>query len=76
DALAALGYDAAMVAVDAMKRATTLDRTSVRDAIAATKNFPGVTGTITLDEHRNASKPAVVLEVGKGKTKYVATIAP
>ncbi len=76
DALAALGYDAAMVAVDAMKRATTLDRASVRDAIAATKNFPGVTGTITLDEHRNASKPAVVLEVGKGKTKYVATIAP
>ncbi|MGZ6130856.1 MAG: ABC transporter substrate-binding protein [Myxococcaceae bacterium] len=76
DALAALGYDAAMVAVDAMKRATSLDRTAVRDAIAATKNFPGVTGTITLDEHRNASKPAVVLEVGKGKTKYVATIAP
>jgi len=76
DALAALGYDAAMVAVDAMKRATSLDREAVRNAIAATKNFPGVTGTITLDEHRNASKPAVVLEVGKGKTKYVATIAP
>ncbi len=76
DALAALGYDAAMVAVDAMKRAPTLDRTAIRDAIAATKNFPGVTGTITLDEKRNASKPAVVLEVGKGKTKYVATIAP
>ncbi len=76
DALAALGYDAAQVAVDAMRRATSLDRTAVRDAIAATKNFPGVTGTITLDEHRNASKPAVVLEVGKGKTKYVATIAP
>jgi len=76
DALAALGYDAAQVAVDAMKRATSLERTAVRDAIAATKNFPGVTGTITLDEHRNASKPAVVLEVGKGKTKYVATIAP
>ena len=76
DALAALGYDAAQVAVDAMKRATSLDRTAVRDAIAATKNFPGVTGTITLDEKRNATKPAVVLEVGKGKTKYVATIAP
>ncbi|HZX42985.1 MAG TPA: ABC transporter substrate-binding protein [Myxococcaceae bacterium] len=76
DALAALGYDAAMVAVDAMKRAPTLDRASVRDAIAATKNFPGVTGTITLDDKRNATKSAVVLEVGKGKTKYVATIAP
>jgi branched-chain amino acid transport system substrate-binding protein len=76
DSLAALGYDAAMVAVDAMKRAPSLDRAAVRDAIAATKNFPGVTGTITLDDKRNATKPAVVLEVGKGKTKYVATIAP
>ncbi len=76
DALAALGYDAALVAVDAMKRAPTLDRAAVRDAIAATKHFAGVTGTITLDDKRNATKPAVVLEVGKGKTKYVATIAP
>ena len=76
DSLAALGYDAAMVAVDAMRRAQSLDRASVRDAIAQTRNFPGVTGTITLDEKRNATKPAVVLEVGKGKTKYVATIAP
>ena len=76
DALAALGYDAAMVAVDAMKRAPNLDRTSVRNAIAQTKNFPGVTGMITLDDKRNATKSAVVLEVGKGKTKYVATIAP
>jgi branched-chain amino acid transport system substrate-binding protein len=76
DALAALGYDAAMVAADAMKRAPTLDRKAVRDAIAATKNFPGVTGTITLDDKRNATKPAVVLEVGQGKNKYVATIAP
>ena len=76
DALAALGYDAAMVAVDAIKRAPSLERAAVRDAIAATRNFPGVTGTITLDDKRNATKPAVVLEVGKGKTKYVATIAP
>jgi branched-chain amino acid transport system substrate-binding protein len=76
DSLAALGYDAAMVAFDAIKRAPSFDRAAVRDAIAATKNFPGVTGTITLDDKRNATKPAVVLEVGKGKTKYVATIAP
>jgi len=59
-----------------MKRAPSLDHAAIRGAIAATKNFPGVTGTITLDEKRNATKPAVVLEVGKGKTKYVATIAP
>jgi branched-chain amino acid transport system substrate-binding protein len=76
DALAALGYDAAMVAVDAIKRAPSFDRAAIRDAIAQTRNFHGVTGSITLDEKRNATKPAVVLEVTKGKTKYVDTIAP
>ena len=50
DALAALGYDAAKVAVDAHQaRAADLDRAAIRDAIAATKDFPGVTGSITLD---------------------------
>ena len=76
DALAALGYDAAMVAVDAIKRAPSFDRAAIRDAIAQTKNFHGVTGSITLDEKRNATKSAVVLQVGKGRTKYVDTIAP
>ena len=76
DSLAALGYDAAMVAVDAIKRAPSFDRAAIRDAIAATKNYHGVTGSITLDDNRNGTKSAVVLEVGKGKTKYVDTIAP
>jgi branched-chain amino acid transport system substrate-binding protein len=76
DSLAALGYDAAMVAVDAIKRAPSFDRAAIRDAIATTKNYHGVTGSITLDDKRNATKSAVVLEVGKGKTKYVDTITP
>jgi len=76
DSLAALGYDAARVAVEAMRRAKDLSGPSLRDAIAQTKDFPGVTGTITLDENRNAVKPAVVLEVGDGKYKYVTTITP
>jgi branched-chain amino acid transport system substrate-binding protein len=76
DSLAALGYDAAMVAMDAMKRAPDLSGPALRDAIAKTKDFPGVAGKITLDEKRNAVKPAVVLQVSEGKLKYVATIEP
>lgn len=76
DSLAALGYDSARVAIEAMKRAKDLSGPSLRDAIAQTKDFPGVAGTITLDAQRNAVKPAVVLQVVEGKTKYVATIAP
>ncbi|MDP3237490.1 MAG: ABC transporter substrate-binding protein [Myxococcales bacterium] len=76
DSLAALGYDAARVAIDAMKRATELTGPSIREQIAITKDFPGVAGTITLDENRNPVKPAVVLKVEAGKFKYVSTVAP
>jgi branched-chain amino acid transport system substrate-binding protein len=75
--LAAQGYDAAMVAFDAIKRASDLSPKSLRDALAQTKNFQGVTGMITINEDRNAVKPAVVLKVvGPQKTSYVTTINP
>jgi branched-chain amino acid transport system substrate-binding protein len=48
----------------------------IRDAIAQTREFPGVTGKITIDENRNAVKPAVVLEIKDGKLQYVETIHP
>jgi branched-chain amino acid transport system substrate-binding protein len=76
DALAALGYDAARVAIESLKRARDLSGPAVRDAIAQTKDFPGVAGTITLDDKRNAVKSAVVLKVGDGKTQYVTTVNP
>lgn len=76
DSLAALGYDAAKVAVDAMRRAPDLSGPAVRDAIAQTKDFPGVAGTISLDAQRNAVKPAVVLKVEDGKSHYVTTVSP
>lgn len=76
DSLAALGYDSANMLVEAMKRADDLSGPKLRDAIAQTKDFQGVAGTITLDAKRNPVKPAVVLKVDGGKFKYVATVAP
>ncbi|MBL8950560.1 MAG: ABC transporter substrate-binding protein [Myxococcaceae bacterium] len=76
DSLAALGYDSARVGIEAMKRAGSLDGPALRDAIASTKEFPGVAGTITLNSKRDAEKPAVVLQVKDGKFKYVATVNP
>ncbi len=76
DGLAAQGYDAAMVGFDAMSRAQGTDGAALRDAIAATKGYPGVTGVITIDENHDAVKPAVVLEVKDGKSVYVTTIKP
>lgn len=76
DALGGLGYDSAMVLFDAIKRAGTTEGPKLRDAIAATKDFPGVTGSITLNAERNADKPAVVLEIKDGKYAFRETIAP
>lgn len=76
DALAALGYDSMKVLADAIKRAGTTENVKLRDAIAQTKNFPGVTGQITIDGDRNAVKPAVVLKLQDGKFVYETTIAP
>jgi branched-chain amino acid transport system substrate-binding protein len=76
DAMAALGYDSAMILIDAIKRAGTTDGPALRDAIAATKDFQGVTGKITLDEKRNANKPAVILTIKDGKFKYMETVEP
>lgn len=76
DALAALGYDAARILADAMTRAGSTDGQKVREALAATKDFPGVTGKITINKERNAVKPAVVLRVENGKFVYVETVNP
>ena len=48
----------------------------VVDAIAATKDFPGVAGKITLDANRDAVKEAVVLKVSGGKAEFVTTVTP
>ena len=76
DSGVALAYDAAMILAEAMKRAKSLDNHDLRDAIAQTKNFPGVTGMITIDAKRNAQKPAVILKIEGGITKYLKTVAP
>jgi branched-chain amino acid transport system substrate-binding protein len=76
DSLAALGYDAVMVAAAAMEKSPTLAGPALRDHIAQTKDFPGVTGSITLDGQRNAVKPAVVLKVTGKSAVYQTTVNP
>jgi len=76
DALAALGYDAGKVLIDAVKRAKTIDGPGIRDAIAATKDFPGVTGKITMDANRNARKSALVFQIKGKEFKVFKTYTP
>jgi branched-chain amino acid transport system substrate-binding protein len=76
DAMAALGYDSARVLADAIGRAGTTDGPALRDASAATRDFPGATGVTTLDENRDAPKAAVIMTVKDGRFQYVETISP
>jgi branched-chain amino acid transport system substrate-binding protein len=76
DAIAALGYDAMNVLADAIKRAGTTESAKLRDAIAQTKAFSGVTGSISINASRDAVKPAVVFELRDKKLVYKETIQP
>lgn len=76
DGLAALGYDAARILFEAMKRAQSLDGKSLAAELKKTAEFDGVTGRISIDADRNAVKPAVILEMKGGQPKFVTTIQP
>lgn len=76
DGLAALGYDAAKILIEAMERAPEITPLAIRDEIAKTKNFVGVTGVISIDEKRNATKSAVVVQVDGKINRFVKTISP
>lgn len=71
DALAATAYDAARIMFDAIKRSKSLSGPDIRDSLAATKDFPGVTGTVTFNENRDAVKPIVMIEIKDGGTYAV-----
>ena len=76
DGLSALGYDAAMLAIDGIRRAGSTEGAKIRNALAATKGYPAVTGTITFDAQRNPTKSAVVLTVKNGKFAFVQDVNP
>jgi branched-chain amino acid transport system substrate-binding protein len=76
DGLAALGYDAGRLLFEAMDRAPSLGGKDLAAAIAATKDFAGVTGKISINAKRDAEKSAAVLQVKDKGYGFVASIAP
>lgn len=75
-AVTALGYDAYILILDAIKRANSADPVAIRDEIAKTKNFEGAAGFITLDANGDAVKDAVIKVVKDGKFTYMDTVKP
>ncbi len=74
---AILAYDAVMLLADAIRRAGTSKRAEIRDALAETREFQGVTGVITMDENGDpVNKAAVIMKLGKETSLYFKTVKP
>jgi branched-chain amino acid transport system substrate-binding protein len=76
DALAALWYDGMRLMAQAIERAGSQEPEKIRNALAQTKDFPGVTGNISLDDQRNATKPGVIVTIQAGAIKMVERVNP
>jgi branched-chain amino acid transport system substrate-binding protein len=73
---AALGYDAYMIIIDAIKRAGKAEPEAITKALAETKGFMGVTGSTTINETHDAVKPIGLITIKDGKKVYVGEVAP
>lgn len=71
DAFNALGYDMTYLVADAIERAGEADPEKIKDALAATEGFTGVTGTLSMDEFHNPVKSVTILEVKDGEPTFL-----
>ncbi|MDI3297565.1 MAG: ABC transporter substrate-binding protein [Bacillota bacterium] len=76
DGFAALGYDAVYLLADAIKRAGSAEPDKIRQALAETQGFQGVTGTISMDRNHNPVKPVIILEMKDGQQTFKARVTP
>ena len=76
EAGSALTFDAMNILTDAIERANSFDKLKIRDALATTKDFNGVTGKISFDKNGDPIKPAVIMKMENNKRVFVKSIAP
>lgn len=72
----ALGYDAGLLMIDAIKRANSTDPAKIREALEQTKNLQLSTGLVTIDANHNPIKSAVVIEMKDGKQVFKEKVTP
>jgi branched-chain amino acid transport system substrate-binding protein len=76
NAFSALGADAYFLLVEAIRRAGSTEGPKVREALAGTSNFQGVSGTLSMGPDGNPIKSVVINKVENGKFVYVSTVSP
>ena len=76
DAFSALGYDMGYFLADALKRAGSTDSAKLTSALAATKNFKGVTGVFSMDKNHNPVKSVTIIQMKDGQATFLKKLAP
>nr|WP_231881836.1 ABC transporter substrate-binding protein [Anaerosporomusa subterranea] len=76
DALAVLGYDGALMMIDAIKRANSTEPAKIKEALAQTKNLQVVTGMLSMDANHDPIKSAVIIEMKDGKQTFRTKVNP
>lgn len=76
DALAALSFDTANLAIHAVKAANSNDPVNIKNSLQAIRNFPSVSGALTIDANGNPQRPGCVLQIKNGKPVYVTSLSP
>jgi branched-chain amino acid transport system substrate-binding protein len=76
DSVNALSYDAARILFEAIERAGSIDKARIRDEIAATADFQGVSGVITIGSDRNPIKPVAILSIRDGEIGLEEWVEP
>ncbi len=76
EATAALGYDAMKILALAIQRAGSVDRRKIRDEIAKTANYDGVSGMITMGPERDPIKPVAMIKIDGGKMNFYGWVVP
>lgn len=76
DSMAAMGYDAVYLLVDAIKRANSVESAKIREALAATQDFKSVSGSMNLSPTHDAIRGVVIIEMKDGKQVYKETVKP
>jgi branched-chain amino acid transport system substrate-binding protein len=74
--VSALAYDALGLIVDSIRRSGSTAGPAIRDALASTSGFTGITGKISIDNERNARKPATIIQVRNGKFEFLQLLEP
>ncbi len=71
-----LTYDAVMLLADAVRRAGSADRAAVREALANTVDFQGVSGSIAFDANGDPVKPVVINRLENGGVRFIRSVEP